>query len=33
MLKQKKKVLHLVEAFGGGIFTFLVELANSMCDK
>lgn len=29
----KKKVLHLVEAFGGGVFTFLVELANSTCDE
>lgn len=27
--KKKKKILHLVEAFGGGVFTFLVELVNS----
>lgn len=33
MPENKKKVLHLVEAFGGGVFTFLVELANSMCDE
>lgn len=25
----KKKVLHIVEAFGGGIFTFMVDLINS----
>lgn len=29
----KKKILHLVEAFGGGVFTFLVELCNSMSDE
>lgn len=29
----KKKVLHIVEAFGGGIFTFLVDLINSTCDE
>jgi len=33
MLEHKKKILHLVEAFGGGVFTFLVELTNSMCDE
>lgn len=26
----KKKIMHIVEAFGGGVFTYLVELANSM---
>ena len=31
-MSQKKKVLHLVEAFGGGVFTFLVELSNSTCN-
>ncbi len=28
----KKKIVHIVEAFGGGIFTYLVELTNSLCD-
>ena len=32
MPKNKKKILHLVEAFGGGVFTFLVELANATCE-
>lgn len=26
---EKKKILHVVEAFGGGIFTFLVDLVNN----
>ena len=29
----KKKVLHIVEAFGGGVFTFLVDLVNNTCDE
>lgn len=29
----KKKVLHVVEAFGGGVFTFLVDLVNNTCDE
>lgn len=29
----KKKIVHLVEAFGGGVFTFLVELCNSISDE
>ena len=32
MQDKKKKILHLVEAFGGGVFTFLVELSNSMSE-
>ena len=32
MQNKKKKILHLVEAFGGGVFTFLVELSNSMSE-
>lgn len=32
-MSEKKKILHLVEAFGGGVFTFLVELCNSMSDE
>ena len=30
MAKEKKKVLHMVEAMGGGVFTFIVELANGL---
>lgn len=30
---KKKKIVHLVEAFGGGVFTFLVELVNSTSDE
>lgn len=33
MPKDRKKIVHLVEAFGGGVFTFLVELANSTCSE
>lgn len=29
----RKKIIHIVEAFGGGVFTYLVELANSMVDE
>ena len=32
MQDKKKTILHLVEAFGGGVFTFLVELSNSMSE-
>lgn len=32
-MAEKKKILHLVEAFGGGVFTFLVELCNSISDE
>ncbi len=28
-MKEKKRILHIVEAFGGGIFSFLVDLVNS----
>ena len=28
----KKKVLHIVEAFGSGIFSFLVDLVNGTCE-
>lgn len=30
---KKKKIVHIVEAFGGGVFTYLVEIANSMSDE
>lgn len=33
MDNKKVKVLHIVEAMGGGVFTYLVELANGMCDE
>lgn len=29
----KKKVLHVVEAFGGGVFTYLVSLVNKTCEE
>lgn len=29
----KKKVLHIVEAFGGGVFTYLVALSNGTCEE
>ena len=29
----KKKVLHIVEAFGGGVFTYLTALANGTCEE
>ena len=29
----KKKVLHIVEAFGGGVFTILVDLINGLSRK
>ena len=32
-MDKKKKVLHIVEAFGGGIFTFLVDLVNATSDE
>ena len=32
-MNKKKKVLHLVEATGGGVFTYLAELANGMSDE
>lgn len=31
-MKRKRRVLHIVEAMGGGVFTYLVELANGMCE-
>ena len=30
---KKKKIVHIVEAFGGGIFTFLQELVNETCEE
>lgn len=33
MQKEKKKILYVVEAMGGGVFTHLVTLANGLCDE
>ena len=30
---KKQKILHVVEAMGGGVFTYIVELANGMSDQ
>ena len=30
---EKQKVLHIVEAMGGGVFTYIVELANGLSDE
>lgn len=30
---KRKKVLHIVEAFGGGVYTFLVPLMNTTCKE
>ena len=29
----KKKILFIVEAMGGGVFTYIVDLANELCDE
>lgn len=29
----KKMILHIVEAFGGGVFSYLIALANATCDE
>lgn len=29
----KKKILHIAEAFGGGVFTYLIALANATCEE
>ena len=28
----KKKILYIVEAMGGGVFTYIVDLANELVD-
>lgn len=33
MVKQKKKILYFVEAMGGGVFTYIVDLANELVEK
>ena len=29
----RKKVLEIVEAFGGGVFTMMTDLTNGLCDE
>lgn len=31
-MAEKQKILHIVEAMGGGVFTYLVQLVDSLCD-
>jgi glycosyltransferase involved in cell wall biosynthesis len=33
MGNNKKKILYIVEAMGGGVFTYIVDLANQLCKK
>ncbi|MDU7065375.1 MAG: glycosyltransferase [Lactobacillus crispatus] len=30
---KRKKILYFVEAFGGGVFTYICNLANALCDE
>lgn len=32
-MQNKKKLLHIVEAMGGGVFTYIVDLSNKLCDE
>lgn len=32
-MNNKKKILHVVESFGGGVFTFFVDLLNEIADE
>ena len=32
-MAKKKKVVHIVEAMGGGVFTYIVDLSNKLCDE
>lgn len=32
-MAKKKKLLHIVEAMGGGVFTYIVDLSNKLCDE
>ena len=29
-MEKRKRIVHVVEAFGGGVYTFLVDLLNNM---
>lgn len=31
-MAEKKKILYMVEAMGGGVFTYIVDLANELVD-
>lgn len=31
-MAEKKKILYIVEAMGGGVFTYIVDLANELRD-
>ena len=33
VMSEKKKILHIAEAMGGGVFTYLVELSNSLSEE
>lgn len=33
IVKKKLKILHIVEAMGGGVFSYIVDLANDSCDE
>lgn len=33
MVSSKKKILYIIEAMGGGIFSYIVDLANELVDK
>lgn len=32
LVAEKKKILYMVEAMGGGVFTYIVDLANELVD-
>lgn len=32
-MQNKKKLLYIVEAMGGGVFTYIVDLSNRLCDE
>lgn len=32
-MAEKKKILYIVEAMGGGVFTYIVDLANELVNK
>lgn len=33
MIKNKKKLLYVVEAMGGGVFSYIVDLSNKLCEE
>lgn len=32
-MAEKKKILYIVEAMGGGVFTYIVDLANELVNS